>query len=75
MRGDIVIYLDDEGYEVWCGVEEGNNVVDAHVIGFGSTRDAAVRMAVEHLEGSLEELQSQPGVLAEVDVRSQVVKS
>ncbi len=69
MNDSIVIYLDSDGYEVWCGVD-GDNIINAHIIGCGTTRDDAVRAAVEHLESELELLQSPIGVMREVDVRS-----
>lgn len=64
----LVIYRDNH-YEVWFGVD-GDNIINAHVIGTGPTRDTAVADAVQHLESALEALQSPPGVVREVDVRS-----
>lgn len=64
---EIVIYRDDE-YEVWCGVD-GDNTINATVIGTGPTRDVAVADAVTYLESALTALQAPPGAVREVDVR------
>ena len=64
---DIVIYKTDE-YEVWCGVD-GDNIINAHIIGIGPTRDVAVADAVKHLESALAELQAPPGMVREKDIR------
>lgn len=52
MNKSIVIYRDEDGYEVWCGVD-GDNIINAHIIGIGPTRDEAVLNAVEDLQSSL----------------------
>lgn len=73
MNEDIAIVRDEDSYEVWCGVDgitdKSVNIVNAHIIGTGETRSAAVAAAVEHLESVLDALQSPPGVVREVDVR------
>jgi hypothetical protein len=71
----LVIYRDDQQYEVWCGVDDGDNIINAHIIGTGPTRDEAVAEAVQHLESALEALQSPHGVVQEVDVRSLEARS
>lgn len=65
---EIVIYRDDE-YEVWCGCMPGDNVINAHIIGLGQTRDLAVANAVNYLESALEALQAPVGTVREMDVR------
>jgi hypothetical protein len=67
MNNQIVIYRDDDGYEVWSGVH-GDNIKNAHIIGHGVTREAAVSEAVQYLESALEVLQAPPGVARETDV-------
>ena len=64
---DLVIYREGQEYEVWCGVD-GDNIINAHIIGTGLTRDDAVADAVQYLEAALDALQSPVGVVKEVDV-------
>ena len=67
MNDALAIYQDGEDFEVWFGVDV-DNIINAHVIGSGSTRDAAVTDAVHELESALEALQSPPGVIREVSL-------
>lgn len=73
MNEDIAIVREEDGYEVWCGVdgitETSVNIINAHIVGTGETRQEAVANAVTHLELVLDALQSPPGVVREVDVR------
>lgn len=69
----VVIYQNvyagaDPQFEVWCGVD-GDNIINAHIIGEGATRQEAVQGAVTHLESLLEVLQSPPGVVREQVIR------
>ena len=68
MSDRIVIYRDGDEYEVWFGVD-GDNIINAHVIGVGENRDVAVRDAVAYLESALGVLQAPPGVAREVVIR------
>ena len=56
----IAIYHQDGEYEVWCGVD-GDNIINAHVIGTGETRDAAISEAVQYLELAIDALQAADG--------------
>lgn len=55
----VKIYRDGDEVEVWCGVD-GDNIINAHIIGLGATRDEAIAAAVAHLEQTLVELQETP---------------
>lgn len=46
----------DGAWEVWCGAD-GDNIINAHLVGTGPTRDGAVADAVRHLESIVARLQ------------------
>lgn len=69
MNKQLVIYREDGQYEVWCGVD-GDNIINAHIIGVGVTRDLAVAEAVTYLESALDALQAPPGVVREIDLQA-----
>ena len=66
------IFFTGSEYEVWYGVtDDDNNVINAHIIGLGPTREAAVADAVREIEAVEALLQSPPGVVPEFDVSAQ----
>ncbi len=71
MNDTLAIYKVGDIYEVWCGCD-GDNIINAHIIGEGTSRDAAVGDAVAHLESEIEALQSPVGVIREKDIRAEV---
>ncbi len=66
----IKIYLDSE-FEVWMGPSddlEADNIINAHIVGYGSTKEAALAMAVAELESVVKSLQETPD-LPVTDIR------
>lgn len=57
-EGLLVTDVDGE-WEVWCGAD-GDNIINAHLIGTGADRDVAVADAVRHLEAIIQRLQEKP---------------
>ncbi len=45
--GLLIIYIDD-AWEVWCGAD-GENIINAHLIGSNPLREAAITEAREEL--------------------------
>lgn len=66
----LLIYREAWGrWQVWITLPDHDALEDAFgfIIGTGSTRDEAVRVAVADLEAAVEALQSPPGVVEERD--------
>ena len=54
-----LLITDVEGeWEVWCGAD-GDNIINAHLIGCGETKEAAVNEAINETEILLGRLRAQ----------------
>jgi hypothetical protein len=68
MRAGIKIYRDGHDFEVWCGVSDGDNTINAHIIGIGLTKEAAIADAIAALSRTAYALQEQPDSFIVEDV-------
>lgn len=58
-EGLLITNVDGE-WEVWCGAD-GENIINAHLIGQGATRELAVADAIRETETLLTRLRAQVG--------------